>query len=150
VTPAHRCRRGAAIALLLVGVAASAVALGACGGGSSGAAVGPPGTGVPDDLGDVVDLTGKAEVTIDVPDNSFKPKAFKVSPSTKVTFRSTGANAHNVTPNDDGAWDPLILKAGDSKSLTAPAKAATYRFYCTIHGTKTSGQRGAVVVVPPG
>ncbi len=146
---ASGARRGAAVVLLLVGLAVGALTLGACGGGSSGAAVGPPGTGAPTDLGEVVDLTGKAEVTIDVPDNAFKPKAFKVSPSTKVTFNNTGANAHNVTPNDEGTWDPLALKAGEAKALTVPAKAGTYRFFCTIHGSRTAGQRGAVVVVPP-
>lgn len=149
MTQPRRLRRATALVLLVVGLAFGALTLGACGGGT-GAAVASAGTGVPDDLGDVVDLTGKTEVTIDVPDNAFKPKVFKISPSTKVTFTNTGANAHNVTSNDEGTWDPLALKAGETKSITAPAKAGTYRFYCTIHGGKTSGQRGAMVVVPPG
>ena len=139
-----------ALLLLVAGLGFGAMTLGACGGGTSGAAAANTGSGVPDDLGDIVDLSGKTEVTIEVPDNAFKAKLFKVSPSTKVTFTSTGANAHNVTPNDDGTWDPIALKAGESKSITAPAKPGTYRFYCTIHGGKTSGQRGAMVVVAPG
>lgn len=136
--------------VLLAGVVAlGATTLAGCGGGTS-AATGSNGTGPPDDLGDIVDLTGKPEVAVGVPDNSFKPRAFRVSASSKVVFTNTGANAHNITPNEDGAWEPVVVASGESKTLTVPATPGSYRFYCTIHGTKTSGQRGAMVVVPPG
>jgi len=141
--------------VLLVGVVGVTTLTG-CGGGTSGAPTGANETGPPEDLGEVVDLTNTAEVAVGVPDNSFKPRAFKVSAatpaasSTKVVFTNTGANAHNITPNEDGAWEPVVLQSGETKTMTVPAKPGTYRFYCTIHGTKTSGQRGAMIVVPPG
>jgi plastocyanin len=127
-----------------------AVSVGACGTGtSSGSADGASGTGVPDDLGEVADLTGRAEVTIEVVDNSYKPRAAKVSPGTKITFVDTGVNPHNVTPNEDGAFSAVAVVPGQSAVVTAPAAPQTYRYYCTIHGGRTSGQRGAIVVAPP-
>ena len=106
-------------------------------------------TAIPNDLGDVVDLTGKAEVSIDVVDNSYTPKAFKVSPGTKITYVNKGINVHNVTPNVDGTFPAISLTSGQSGVVIAPQNPKTYGFYCTIHGGLTSGQRGAIVVVPP-
>ena len=104
--------------------------------------------GVPDDLGDVADFTGKVDVSIDVTDNAYNPRAFKVSPGTKITFNNTGGNVHNVTPYDDGAFVPIkseSLGPGTAAAITL-ATPGTFRFYCTVHGTKERGQRGAVVV----
>lgn len=106
------------------------------------------GSSVPSDLGDVVDLTGKTDVTIDVVDNAYNPKAFKVSPGSKITFRNTGANAHNVTPVDQGAFVAITTdNFGPGKTGTiSVGNPGTVRFYCTIHGAPDRGQRGAIVV----
>ncbi len=131
----------------LIPVSLLAAAAGACS-SASDATSGSSGTGVPDDLGDVTDLTGQSAVTVDVVDNSYKPRAVKVSPGTKITFTNTGVNPHNVTPNEDGSFDPISVIPGQSGSMTAPTNPSTYRYYCTIHGGKSSGQRGAIIVVP--
>ncbi len=142
-------RRALAVIPVLLALVLSAGILGGCAGSTAAPPSGASGTAVPDDLGEVTDLTGKAEVTVDVIDNSYKPRAVKVSPGTKITFTDTGVNPHNVTPNDDGTFEPISVIPGQSGTMTAPTDPKTYRYYCTIHGGKTSGQRGAIIVVPP-
>jgi plastocyanin len=133
-------------AIAAVALTLAPVALAGC--GSSNAA-NTDTTAIPNDLGEVVDLTGKAAVSIDVVDNSYNPKAFKVSPGTKITYVNKGLNVHNVTPSTDGTFEAISLTAGQSGTVIAPQNPKTYGFYCTIHGGISSGQRGAIVVVPP-
>ena len=137
------------VALASLVLAVLPAAFGAC--STSGAAsAGSSGTGAVDPgLGAVVDLTGKAEVSIDVVDNSYTPQAFEVSPGTKVTYTNKGANVHNVTPAVEGDFTEISLTPGDSKSIVAPYKPGTFKFYCTIHGGLSSGQRGQLIVVAP-
>jgi plastocyanin len=121
-------------------------ALVGCGGSSS--ASGPDGTAGLSELGEPTDATGKAETTIDVVDNAYKPRVVNVSPGTKITFRNTGINVHNVTPNRDGDFNAVTLNPGQSATIVAPQAANAYRFFCTLHAGKESGlQRGALVVV---
>ena len=133
-------------ATVVLGLALMPIALLGC--GSSNAAKTDT-TAIPNDLGDVVDLTGKTEVSIDVVDNSYTPRAFKVSPGTKITYVNKGINVHNVTPNVDGTFVPVSLTSGESGAVVAPQNPKTYGFYCTIHGGLGSGQRGAIIVSAP-
>lgn len=137
-----RTRRGAGRFAASVLLVAAPLSLVACGDGDSAAAPG----GEPTDLGEIVDLTGRAEVRIDVPDNTYAPRAARVSPGTKVSFVNVGANTHNVTPNDEGPWVMIEMKSGETATLTAPTGPGTYRYYCTLHGGRASGQRGALIV----
>lgn len=99
----------------------------------------------------VVDERGKAEVTIEMKDNTFNPKVVRVDPGTKVIWTNKGANSHNVVPNKDGQFPRLPadesknIEPGSSESYTF-ADAGTFRYYCKIHGVPGSGQRGAIVV----
>lgn len=119
-----------------------------CGGNKNASSSAPGTTAAEDlsDLGDIVDNTGKKEVTVEVGDNFFKAKGMKVSPGTKVTFNSTGANVHNVTPVQEGLFPVIALKPGESGSMTAPQNPGTYRYYCTLHGGRTTAQHGALIV----
>ena len=101
------------------------------------------------ELGEVTDLTGQTAVTIEVVDNSYKPRVAKVKPGTKVTFTNTGANPHNVTPFEDGSFAAITLTPGQSAEITVPQTLGDVPFYCTIHGGKSSGQRGALVIAKP-
>lgn len=101
------------------------------------------------ELGEVTDLTGQSDVTIEVVDNSYKPRVSKVAPGTKITFRNTGSNPHNVTPFEDGAFTTLTLSPGQSAEMTVRQTLGDLPFYCTIHGGRSSGQRGALVVAKP-
>ena len=140
-------RSSRVLAPALLGLFLLPAAAGAC--TSSGNTGGAPDTARPTDLGDVVDLRGRTAVEVQVPDNSYTPKAVLVSPGTTVTFTNTGANLHNVTPND-ASWFPAVeLKPAASGVVVAPQTPATYRYYCTLHGSPSGGQRGAIVVDRP-
>jgi plastocyanin len=116
--------RGLAI---LAAVALVAVGCGDDGGGSGEAS------------GDVVEVA-----TLD---NTFDPETVEVEAGTTVRWDNQGRNAHNVTPVDDDGWgiDTDDFEPGATYEFTFEEEG-TYRYYCTIHGTPTSGQIGAVVV----
>lgn len=103
--------------------------------------------GPPTDLGEVADLRGSTDVTVEMADNVYEPRALQVAPGATVTFRNEGANVHNVTPNQEGAFAGVSLAPTESGSVTAPTAPGTYRYYCSLHASSTSGlQRGAFVV----
>ena len=79
-------------------------------------------------------------------DNTSTLAAFRVSAGTAVSFRNEGAYFHDVTPAGEGVFAKSELRPGDTVVITAPATAGTYRYYCSLHGTATGGQRGAMVV----
>lgn len=95
----------------------------------------------------IVDLRGQASVEIEIRDNVFDERNFRVDPGTQIVFVNRGANTHDVTAAAEGAF-PKITK----ESLTEEPQALVldavgdYAFYCSIHGTATRGQTGFVVV----
>lgn len=129
--------------VLAAGVALVAIAAGSCSSTPvSGVADGPP-----TDLGDVVDLSGQADVTIDMADNVYQPRAVQVAPGATVTFHNAGSQVHNVTPNEDGTLQAVSLGPTESAEVTVPTAPGTYRFFCSLHASRDSGlQRGAFVV----
>lgn len=94
-----------------------------------------------------VDFRGQAIVEIEIRDNVFDARFFRVDPGTRIVFVNRGANAHNVRPSAEGAFPPILDDAIDSGPqalvLDAPGD---YPFYCSIHGTSTRGQTGYVIV----
>ena len=108
----------------------------------SGVADGPP-----TDLGEVVDLRGEPDLTIEMADNVYQPRAVRVAPGATVTFHNSGSQVHNATPNEDGTLQAVSLGPTDSADVTVPTAPGTYRFFCSLHATRDSGlQRGAFVV----
>jgi len=97
-------------ALLLVAVGALALALGACSSSSKGSAASTP------------DITIK----------DFAFTAIPVKAGATVTVKNTGAATHTVTSNDGTSFDKSV-DPGKTITFTAPAKAGTYPFHCTIH-----------------
>jgi plastocyanin len=128
---------------LALGVVALLAASGACSSSPvSGVADGPP-----TDLGEVVDRRGQRDVTIEMADNVYEPRAVRVAPGATVTFRNAGSQVHNATPNEDGALVAVSLGPTESAEVTVPTAPGTYRFFCSLHASKDSGlQRGAFVV----
>lgn len=98
----------------------------------------------PDDL---IDLTGMAVVEIEVGDNVFRTRHFRVDPGTEIVFINTGNNQHNVEAAADGAFtkitDATLDEGPASLILDVPGD---YPFFCSIHGSATRGQTGYVVV----
>jgi len=86
-------------------------------------------------------VTGGA---VTVRDNFFDPNAVTVSLGGTVTWTWQGANSHNVTWVSGGFTNSGTQAAG-SHEVTFNS-AGTFQYYCTIHGTPTSGMRGSVAV----
>lgn len=111
-----------ALALLLVQIG--------CGNGTT-----DPGTGDP------VQTT-----SVSVRDNlTFSPPAILVSPGATVTWTWQGGLVHNVV------WVAASLpnspdQATGTFQATMPSDAGTHVYYCTFHGSPTSGMRGTVQV----
>jgi plastocyanin len=95
-------------------------------------------------LGACSDSTAADPDTIEVRDNSFGPSNLTVAVNTTVTWDWTGSAAHNVTW---AAGTPAASATQSSGSYTRNfAAAGTFEYYCSIHGTPTTGMRGTVVV----
>ncbi len=116
-------------ARMLIGAAAVALVLGACGGGDEGGGDGGGG--------------GGGGVTLSAQDNSFSPSELAV-PSGEVTveFTNDGENTHTFTSEDAG-FDSGNVEPGASKSVTFEAPDGATTFECSIHGS--SGMTGEIV-----
>jgi len=95
---------------------------------------------------EIRNLTGRRAVTIEAVDNAFDPKFSSVGTGTAVTFRNAGHNKHNVISVGHGFRSSRILEPGDTWKVTF-RKGGDFRFYCSLHGTPTSGMDGGVRVV---
>ena len=128
-------------------IAAAALVATSCGAEDSVEASTPPPT-VP---ADAVDRTGEAVVEIAVGDNNYEPQILVVSPDAEVVWTNEGRNRHNViSANDEPAFEQIDteqLDEGGSASRVF-ASPGEYPYYCSIHGSATRGQRGAVLVLP--
>jgi plastocyanin len=145
--------RGARVAWALATVALLG-SLAACGGGgddedgglSGGDAAGD---GQADDTPtaqDPVVLEGD-EVAVTSLDNTFRAPVIQVQPGTTVVWSNRGRNQHDVLPVEGDAWgvDISDFQPGDTYSHTFD-EPGTYPYYCSIHGTTTTGMVGSVVV----
>jgi len=146
----HLPSRRAATALLAVLL--PGLVLAGCGDDSEGSsptttASSGPATTVDIPADKVVDLTAQSTVEITVRDNTFEPSYFEVKPGTKILFRNDGRNQHNVTPVEDGRFDPIEtaeFAPGKVGAITVDG-SGDIPFYCTIHGTKKlNGQSGVI------
>jgi plastocyanin len=85
------------------------------------------------------------EGDITVGDNAFSPSAISVPPGTAITWEWAGNSPHNVTWVGPGApaASPTQTIGTYERAFPAPG---IYDYYCSIHGTSTSGMRGSVAV----
>lgn len=91
------------------------------------------------------DSSGPAdEATVSVSDNSFGPGSLTVDPGTTVTWEWEGAAAHNVTWTSGTPAASATQSAGTYERTFGTA--GTFDYYCTLHGTPTTGMRGTVTV----
>jgi len=83
-------------------------------------------------------------VTIHIRDNLFAPSNLTVARGTTVRWVNDGRNTHNVTPSTEehGSGN---LKPGKSYIRTF-TDTGTFAYYCTLHGTPTSGQHAALAI----
>jgi plastocyanin len=128
--------------------------LAACGGGGDGEDGGlsggdGDGDGQTDDTPaaeDPVVLEGD-EVAVTSLDNTFRAPVIQVQPGTTVVWSNRGRNQHDVLPVEGDAWgvDVGDFQPGDTYSHTFD-EPGTYPYYCSIHGTTTTGMVGTVLV----
>ncbi|MGI9556334.1 MAG: plastocyanin/azurin family copper-binding protein [Solirubrobacterales bacterium] len=75
--------------------------------------------------------------TIKLGDNFFKPKKTSAKKGTRVKFRWTGSNSHNVTLRK-GPGKKFASGTTSSKGVNFSRKfkkRGTYKMFCTIHPT---------------
>jgi formamidopyrimidine-DNA glycosylase len=78
---------------------------------------------------------GAPKATIKLGDNFFNPTEKSVTSGTKVRFRWTGGNRHNVTKNSGpgGGFSSRTTRANGVNFAKVFTKTGTYRLICTIH-----------------
>jgi plastocyanin len=84
-------------------------------------------------------------VTIHIRDNSFDPTPVTVQPGATVRWINDGRNTHNVTSSTAGRFRSGALRPGKSFTHSFP-RAGDFAYYCTLHGTPTSGQHADLAV----
>jgi plastocyanin len=79
---------------------------------------------------------------VSVGDNVFDPSAVNVSVGGKVTWTWGGAVGHNVTWVSGGFTNSTTRTTGTH--VVTFNSAGTFAYYCSIHGSPTTGMRGSV------
>jgi plastocyanin len=95
----------------------------------------------PTDGGDPV-----ATTSVQVRDSFFSPAANIVSPGAEVTWTWTNAALPHTLTWVDGGRENASTRQFGSFTLSMPSEAGEYRYYCSVHGSPTSGMRGRVIV----
>ncbi|HEY1989600.1 MAG TPA: cupredoxin domain-containing protein [Acidimicrobiales bacterium] len=119
ITPSFRTVRRAAVVSLF----GTAIALAAC--SSSGTTTSSSthvGTGSPGGVGQAITIKNFA----------FSPSHLTVAPGASVTVTNDDGVVHTLT-SQSGGFDTGNIQAGQSKTFTAPNKAGSYPYICTIH-----------------
>jgi plastocyanin len=80
---------------------------------------------------------------VSVKDDVFDPASRTVSVGATVSWQWSGTHQHNVT------W--VVASTNSATQTTGTfmrtfATAGSYVYYCTIHGTPTTGMQGTIVV----
>jgi plastocyanin len=135
--------------------ALAAIAVAACSSNdtpSSSATTSPPAnvpttssdTSAPTTTGGSGDSAATGTITI----QGFKFGApLTVKPGATVTVTNQDTAGHNVVADDASAgFKTDVLQKGDSGTFTAPTKAGTYKYSCTLHANMTG--TGTLIVAP--
>jgi plastocyanin len=86
-----------------------------------------------------------ATTSVSVLDDVFAPANILVDPGATVTWTWAGDNPHRIRWVSAGLGDSPLQTTG-AHQQAMPQGAGTYAYYCTEHGTPTSGMRGSVIV----
>lgn len=90
------------------------------------------------------------KVTIKTLDNVFggaEQPDIRAAVGEKVEWENLGRNEHDIVPIDSKGWgvDAADFAPGDTYSHTF-TEPGVYSYFCSLHGTKTGGMRGRLLV----
>lgn len=85
-----------------------------------------------------------AAATVTISNFQFGPKTVRIKAGGEVTWQ-VKEGTHTVTA-DDGSFESQALSTGQKFSHTF-AKAGTYRYYCSFHGSKGGHDMAGTVIV---
>ena len=132
-----------AIPLLFV-LAASVLALSACGGGSSSSSTTPATTGGGGGGG------GSSTVKISAdPSGALKYEQTDVSASAgsiTIDFTNMSSLPHDVTIEGNGASGATDQITNSTTSTTVDLEPGTYTFFCSVDGHRAAGMEGTLTV----
>ena len=117
-------------------LAAAALALAGCGGGSSHKTASSPGA----TLAIAADPGGALKFT----KSSLTAKAGKVT----IDFTNRSKIPHGVVITGNGVDAKTKVVTGGSSSATTTLKPGTYTFYCPVPGHRAAGMQGTIKVSP--
>jgi plastocyanin len=133
-----------ALPFLLV-LAASVLALSACGGGSESSSTTPAGTGGGGGGGG-----GGSTVQISAdPSGALKYEETDVSASAgsiTIDFTNMSSLPHDVTIEGNGASGGTDVITDSTTSATVDLEAGTYTFFCSVDGHRAAGMEGTLTV----
>ena len=93
-------------------------------------------------------IPGNGEVVeVRALDNVFRGERTVISSGTEVLFFNGGRNDHDITPAAGSGWGVAgaAFRPGDTYAqvFITPGE---YPYYCKLHGSRTAGMTGVVVV----
>ena len=103
-----------------------------------------------DGTDEVVDATGRSEVTVEVGASgnggsfAFAPPALRVDPGTRVVWEWTGEGGSHDVVAEDGSFDSGTKSAAGETFEWTARSAGVVKYACTPH--RALGMRGAVAV----
>ena len=103
------------------------------------------GEGLPTGSGDGGGMDPVVTTQVAVNDDFFAPTDIAVSPGATVVWSWVGSDFHDVTWSSAQLPDSP-LQSGGTHEVAMPSTTGEYAYYCTIHGSPSSGMRGSVLV----
>ncbi|HXM56227.1 MAG TPA: cupredoxin domain-containing protein [Candidatus Dormibacteraeota bacterium] len=128
--------------LLLAALGATALAIGACGGGngSSGGSTAP--TTQPSASASTVTFT-ETEFKIDTASTTLKAGDYTFQVDNKGQFPH---DLHIATPDGSEIAKTDVINAGSSATVQVSLKAGTYTIWCAVDAHKARGMQGTLTV----
>ncbi|MCA1216924.1 cupredoxin domain-containing protein [Streptomyces sp. 8L] len=117
----------------MAALALSALALAGCsGGGSSAGGHTASSAPLPAAASSAAPAAAaKDKITID--NFKFKPSKLTVKAGARITVTNKDTTAHTVTGTGSAKFNTGHIAPGKKKTFTAPKKAGSYPFHCSIH-----------------
>ena len=125
---------------------ATLIALVSAGCGDGGAGIGPEANPAPGEGLGPGGLIPCPAGTVCMTSGTFDPPSVTISRNGSVTFTNESGALHNVlftSGKPEGGDIPLHTSGSRSRKFSS---AGAFGFYCSQHGSPTSGMRGAVIV----